>query len=243
MKAYDNVKWDFLFDVLRAMAFPTRLINWIKAWVTSASFSICINGSLHGYFQGAKGLRQGDPMSPYLFVIVMEVLARILNEKSLDHQFKFHWTCGKNKIVNLCFADDLMIFCKGHVQSVELIKQGLIEFQVLSGLTPNPNKSHIFFFGCDHHLRRSILEVTQFQEGKLPIRYLGVPLITTKLKAVDCTSLITRITNRIKSWTNKVLSFAGRAQLISLVLFSMQVYCSSLFIIPKKVIKEVEALC
>lgn len=66
----------------------------------------------------------------------------------------------KNKIVNLCFADDLMIFCKGHVQSVELIKQGLIEFQVLSCLTPNPNKSHIFFSGCDHHLRRSILEVT-----------------------------------------------------------------------------------
>lgn len=67
-------------------------------------------------------------------------------------------------------------------------------------------------------------------------------MITTRLRAADCTSLITRITNRIKSWTNRVLFYAGGAQLISSVLFSMQVYWSSLFIIPKKVIKEIEAM-
>lgn len=67
-------------------------------------------------------------MSPYLFVIVIEVLARILNELTLDPNFKFHWRCGKNRIVNLCFADDLMVFCKRHVPSVKLIKIGLMEF-------------------------------------------------------------------------------------------------------------------
>lgn len=182
-------------------------------------------------------------MSPYLFVIVMEVLARILNEKSQDPQFKFHWRCGKNKIVNLCFADDLMVFCKGHIPSVRLIKDGLVEFQTLSGLAPNPHKSHIFFSGCEHSLRSDILGITQFQEGHLPVRYLGVPLITTRLKATDCNILVTKITNRIKFWTDKALSYAGRAQLISTILFSMQVYWSSLFILPKRVIKEVEALC
>ncbi|XP_028099266.1 uncharacterized protein LOC114298836 [Camellia sinensis] len=147
------------------------------------------NVSLHGHFQGARGLRQG------------------------------------------------------HVPSVQLIKTGLMEFQSLSGLALNPQKSHVFFSGCDASLRNDILRITQFQEGHLPVKYLGVPLIPIRLKAIDCQSLVTRITVRIKSSTNKTLSYAGRAQLISTIIFSMQVYWSSLFILPKRVIKEVEALC
>ncbi|KAL7197291.1 hypothetical protein ACSBR2_019886 [Camellia fascicularis] len=242
MKAYDTVRWDFIIDVLKAMAFPPTMISWIQSCITSPSFSICVNGSLHGYFKGARGLRQGDPMSPYLFVLAMEILARILAEKSKHPLFKFHWRCKKTKIVNLCFADDLMIFSKGDIPTVQMIMQGLEEFTYLSGLTPSMSKSNIFFCGCNRDLRNEILQVVNFAEGSLPVKYLGVPLITTKLRATDCHQLIDRITNRIKSWTNKALSYAGRAQLIQTILFSMQVYWSSLFILPKKVIRDIENL-
>ena len=94
------------------MGFPQVMISWIKACMTSPSFSIYINGSLHGYFKGARGLRQGDPMYPYLFVLAMEGLSRILDEKSKHPLFRFHWRCEKTRIVNLCFADDLMISVK-----------------------------------------------------------------------------------------------------------------------------------
>ncbi|XP_028120126.1 uncharacterized protein LOC114317568 [Camellia sinensis] len=242
MKAYDTVIWEFIIDVLKAMAFLLSMISWIKACITSPSFSICINGSLHGYFKGTRGLRQGDPMSPYLFVLAMEILARILTEKSKHHLFKFHWKCEKTKIVNLCFADDLMIFSKGDASTVQMIMHGLEEFKNLSGLTPSAAKSNLFFCGCDSSLREEILKIANFKEGTLPVKYLGVPLITTKLRALDCQQLIDRITNRIKSWTNKALSYAGRAQLIQTILFSMQVYWSSLFILPKKVVREIENL-
>lgn len=208
----------------------------------SPSFSVCINGSLHGYFKGARGLRQGDPMSPYLFVLVMEILAKILAKKSTHLDFRFHWRCGKTRIVNLCFADDLMIFCKGDVFTIKAINDGLDEFQSLSGLSPSTNKSHIFFSGCEKKLRDELMNVVKFNEGFLPVRYLGVPLISTKLKSKDCDQLVERITKRIKSWTNRYLSYAGRAQLITSILFSMQVYWSSLFILPKKVITAIESL-
>ncbi|XP_028080203.1 uncharacterized protein LOC114281810 [Camellia sinensis] len=172
----------------------------------------------------------------------MEVLARILAEKSRNPLFKFHWRCEKAKIVNLCFADDLMIFSKGDLGTVNLIMQGLEEFRNLSGLTPNPSKSNIFFSGCSIQLREEILQIAKLTEGSLPVRYLGVPLITTKLKVSDCHILVERITMRIKSWTNKLLSYAGRAQLIKSILFSMQVYWSSLFILPKKIVSDIESI-
>ncbi|XP_028073474.1 uncharacterized protein LOC114275678 [Camellia sinensis] len=132
----------------------------------------------------------------------MEILSRILAEKAKSPMFKFHWRCDKTKIVNLCFADDLMIFSKG----------------------------------------KEILHIAKFNEGTLPVKYLGVPLITTKPKAFDCQILIDRIAKRIRSWTNKLLSYAGRAQLIQTILFSMQVYWSSMFILPRKVIRDIESL-
>ncbi|KAH7846413.1 hypothetical protein Vadar_013777 [Vaccinium darrowii] len=172
----------------------------------------------------------------------MEVLTCILREKANLPDFQFHWRCSKTKIINLCFADDLMIFCKGDLSSVKHIQSSLEEFEVLSGLSPSPGKSHVFFSGVHHATRENILQLLGFKEGSLPVRYLGVPLLTTKLKHVDCKNLIDRITIKIKNWANRDLTYAGRLQLIKNVLFSMQTYWASLFILHKKVIKEVETI-
>ncbi|KAL0287396.1 UNVERIFIED_CONTAM: Retrovirus-related Pol polyprotein from type-2 retrotransposable element R2DM [Sesamum radiatum] len=80
-KAYDTVEWDFLRAVLMLFGFPEQFIQWIVVCVTTPSFSVCLNGAPHGFFRGARGLRQGDPMSPFLFVLVMEVLTLILQQK------------------------------------------------------------------------------------------------------------------------------------------------------------------
>lgn len=155
MKAYDSVRWELSWDTLKSMNFHPKMIKWLQACVTTANYTLSINGESTGYIKGKKGLRQGDPLSSYLFVIVMEVLTCILKEKATLPDFHFHWRCSKNKIINLCFADDLMIFCKGDMSSIKHIHNSLIEFEALSGLSPSPGKSSAFFSHQTRHLYSS----------------------------------------------------------------------------------------
>ncbi|KAK4382686.1 Retrovirus-related Pol polyprotein from type-2 retrotransposable element R2DM [Sesamum angolense] len=118
-KAYDTVEWDFLFATLRLFGFPAVFIRWIEECVTSAHYSVVVNGGVHGFFAGARGLRQGDPMSPYLYVLVMEVLQMILQQFiDQDGQFLYHWRCTELKLFQLSFADDLLLLCKADVRSL-----------------------------------------------------------------------------------------------------------------------------
>jgi hypothetical protein len=242
MKAYDSVRWDFVDAMLIKMGFPRTVIDWIMVCVTSCQFSINVNGELAGYFQGGRGLRQGDPLSPYLFVLCMEILSGLFCKMSANQEFKFHWRCKKDKISHLCFADDLMIFSNGDVNSIRMIRTVLTKFQDLSGLYPNPNKSDIFLSGVLNAEREQIIHILGFREGELPMKYLGVPLLSSRLKAIYCKGLVDRITSKVRHWTCRTLSYAGRVQLINSVLFSIQVYWASLFLLPGQVIKNVEQI-
>ncbi|KAL0288914.1 UNVERIFIED_CONTAM: Retrovirus-related Pol polyprotein from type-2 retrotransposable element R2DM [Sesamum angustifolium] len=165
-KAYDSVEWDFLIEVLKLFNFPACFIGWIEQCVTTASFSISLNGSVYGYFPGARGLRQGDPMSPYLFVLVMEIWTTLLRHRVRnDHNFQFHWKCKEHRILNLCFADDVLLFCRAHIPSIQVIKDTLAEFANISGLQVNASKSQIIISKSGQHEKQQILDLLGFQEG------------------------------------------------------------------------------
>ncbi|GJR25236.1 hypothetical protein Tco_1101468 [Tanacetum coccineum] len=209
-KAYDTVEWDFLRVILHGFGFHDRMISWIMECVTTTSYSICINGSLHGYFQGKRGLRQGDPLSPYLFTLVMEVLTLLQRKVQESDLFTYHRYCSKLELINLCFADDLFLFAYGDVQSASIIKEWLDEFKEASGLIPSLPKSTAYFCNVLNHIKLSILQILPFEEGKLPVKYLGVPLVSSRLMIRDCNELIDRVQIRIQDWKNKSLSIAGR---------------------------------
>ena len=93
-KAYDTVDWNFLRMILQGFGFHDKMVLWIMECVTSTSYSININGSIHVFFKGKRGLRQGDPLSPYLFTLVMEVLTLMLQRKIHESdQFTYHRYC------------------------------------------------------------------------------------------------------------------------------------------------------
>ncbi|GJV60546.1 putative reverse transcriptase domain, reverse transcriptase zinc-binding domain protein [Tanacetum coccineum] len=240
-KAYDTVDWAFLKSILNGFGFHPRMIGWIMECVTSTSFSLSINGSLHGYFKGKRGLRQGDPMSPYLFTLVMEVLTLMLSKRVRDsNNFTYHRYCSNLNIINLFFADDLFLFAHGDMDSARVIMDSLDEFKHASGLTPSLPKSTAYFCNVFNYVKLGILNILPFEEGKLPVMYLGVPLVPSRLVYRDCSELMERIKRRVCDWKYKVLSFAGRAQLIRSVLSSMHLYWASVFILPTSLMLELE---
>ncbi|KAL0401945.1 UNVERIFIED_CONTAM: LINE-1 reverse transcriptase [Sesamum latifolium] len=182
-KAYDTVEWDFLRAVLILFGFPEQFILWIIECVTTPSFSVCLNGSPHGYFRGARGLRQGDPMSPYLFVLVMEVLTLLLRQIiDQDGGFSYHWKCGEMQLCQLGFADDLLLFSKADMSLVHIFKRALTVFADLSGLRANLHKSHLILSRSAGPLRDTLLAILDFQEGHLPLR---VQLIKSVMSALQ----------------------------------------------------------
>ncbi|XP_021985819.1 uncharacterized protein LOC110882016 [Helianthus annuus] len=241
-KAYDTVDWNFLKNILMGFGFSSKMVDWIMVCVSTASYSVCVNGNVHGFFQGNRGLRQGDPLSPYLFTLVMEVLTGILHHMvRIDSSFKFHNKCEKQQIINLYFADDLFLFARGEIASARGIMNSLSKFSKMSGLVPSIQKSTVFFCNVPSYIKNAILNFMPFKEGSLPVRYLGVPLISSGLLYKDCSVMMEKLDKRIMHWRNKLLSFAGRLQLIVSVLSSMHIYWSSVFLLPIRVTHELEA--
>lgn len=118
-KAFDSVQWGFVLHILEAKGIPSKFIHWIKLCITTPSFSVQVNGELAGYFQSTRGLRQGCSLSPYLFVLCMNILSQKIDRAVCEKKFAFHPRCKSISLTHLCFADDLMIFVEGSKRSIE----------------------------------------------------------------------------------------------------------------------------
>ncbi|XP_062103667.1 uncharacterized protein LOC133814762 [Humulus lupulus] len=196
-----------------------------------------------GGFQGVKGLRQGDPISPLLFVLVMEYLTRLLQLGAQQHDFRFHSLCKSLKIINLYFADDLIIFYKANRGSVQCVKKIFDDFCSSTGLKANLSKSQVYFGGVLNDNKANLLQILQFEEGTFPLKYLGVPMRPTKWKATDCGVILKKIKLRLHTWASTHLSYAGWSQLITSVLLGLRNYWMNIFLLPQSIVKEVEKLC
>lgn len=152
-KAYDTVKWSFLEEMLACLNFPPKFVQWVMLCVSTPSFSLHTNGMRHGFFPGKRGLGQGDPLSPLLFVICMEYLSRLLAYVGKKPDYKFHYKCAALKINHMVFADDLIIFCHGDKNSIMMNLRALATFAATSGLTTNSGKSALYTCNMNQDLK------------------------------------------------------------------------------------------
>ncbi|KAG7589015.1 Reverse transcriptase zinc-binding domain [Arabidopsis suecica] len=242
-KAFDSVQWSFLLETLKAMHFPGKFIHWIQLCISTATFSVQVNGELTGFFGSKRGLRHGCALSPYLFVICMNVLSQRINKAAVEGKFGYHPRCHNVLLTHLCFADDLMVFAEGTKRSIEGIMSVFDDFAKCSGLKISIEKSTLYMAGIAPETQAEIQQSFPFATGQLPVRYLGLPLMTKAMSAQDYLPLTEKVRARISSWTSRFLSYAGRLQLIRSVLMSITNFWSATFCLPGACMKEIQQLC
>ncbi|GAU15609.1 hypothetical protein TSUD_108680 [Trifolium subterraneum] len=133
-KAYDRVEWDFLEATLSSMGFPRPLVQTIMKCVKTVKFAILINGQPSQEFLPQRGLRQGDPLSPYLFILCADVLSGLLSKAQSDHLIHgVKIAPSAPEISHLLFADDSLMFCRATVDEATVIHNTILTYQRASG--------------------------------------------------------------------------------------------------------------
>lgn len=157
--------------------------------------------------------------------------------------FHFHPRCKKVDITHLLFADDLLMFYRANTSSVSNMMSTFDRFLKASRLEANTSKSNVYMSGVDRHNKKRLVHLLQMEEGVFPFRCLGVPLQSKKLNTRDCRPLVDKIIGRVKFWSSRLLSYAGRIQLVRSVIGGMKKFWDQIFCLPKKLIKMVEDVC
>jgi len=228
-KAYDSVRWEFLYDMLLRMGFQRKWISWIRGCMESSTVSVLVNGSPTEEFKPARGLRQGDPLAPFLFIVVAEGLASLVRQ-AVRVNLLTGLKIGRKEVEVsiLQFADDTMFFCEESYSNVVTLNAILRGFEVASGLKINFHKSKL----TGINVRRSDLEcyakTLNCVQMEVPFKYLGLEVGGNPRKTKFWEPVLNKLKDRLNVWKGRWLSLAGRVCLLKSVLTSVPLYYLSL---------------
>lgn len=240
-RAFDHISWHFLFDLLRARGFGERWITWISCLLQSLSTAVLLNGVVGKSFACKRGLRQGDPLSPLLFILCVDVLFRMLHLASISHLLPAV-RVGDATFHTLQFAGDMLLFFDGSSRSAAVIKLILDAFSDSSGLRINYQKSTIIPINLHNEQASSLAAFFDCSTHCFPINYLGLPLSPKKLCKADYLPLIEKLDNRLAGWKGLLLSRGGRLVLLNSVLSSISTFFCSAYLLPTWVIKSIDKI-
>ena len=183
-KAFDRVEWGFIERVMRKMGFNEGWISLIMRCISSVSYSVIINGDTFGNIVPTRGLRQGDPLSPYLFLLCAEGLSALLHDAARNQLLNGISLCrGCPRITHLFFADDSLLFCKANREECENLKEILEKYEAASGQKVNSDKSSIFFSpNTTPELKETIFNILGPMQDSRHNKYLGLPSIIGRSK-------------------------------------------------------------
>ncbi|GJV92918.1 RNA-directed DNA polymerase, eukaryota [Tanacetum coccineum] len=241
-KAYDSVRWDFLIDVLEAFGFGSTWCKWVRGTFCHAKGSILVNGSPSSEFQFQCGLKQGDPLSPFLFILVMESLHLSVCRAVNDRLFTGIRLHDSISLSHLFYADDALFIGEWSDVNLRGIIQVLNCFRLASGLHINLNKSQLLGVGVQQHVVVDMANSIGCSVMQNKFRYLGVMVGECMSRSKPWDDVVAKLKARLSKWKAKTLSIGGRLTLLKSVLGASPLYNMSLFKVPKGVLKEMESI-
>jgi len=241
-KAFDNVNWEFLSSCLHDFGFPDATIKLIMHCVTSPTFSVLWNGNKLTSFKPTHGLRQGDPLSPYLFILCMEKLSLVINNVVLQGNWDpIRMSATSPHLSHLLFADDVLIFSKAKNSQVRFIKDLFDKFSQALGLKINLSKSRAFYsLGIPHQKITNLTSLSGIRSTTSLDKYLGFPILKGRPKKSDFNFIIEKMQTRLASWKNKLLNRPDRLALASSILSSIPTYYMQINRLPQSICDDID---
>ena len=235
-KAFDSLEWNFLFKTLKAMNFGPSLISWIKTFYANSESCIINNGKASKYFKLSRGVRQGDPLSSYLFVLAVELLA--ISVRQNDHIHGIRVQNLELKIVQ--YADDTTAILKD-LDSIKSFISLTKDFQAVSGLKLNESKTEAMWLGPNEP---NFKLPGKIKWSKEPIKVLGIYLSCDPSKMIETNFniRIKSIKNSLHMWKQRNLSLTGKILIVKAIAMSQIIYLANLLPFPDEKIKEIERI-
>ncbi|KAJ9567980.1 hypothetical protein OSB04_003946 [Centaurea solstitialis] len=242
-KAFDSLNWNYLDNVMLQMGFGDTWRAWMKCCLSTAKVSVLINGAPTKEFKMSKGVRQGDPLAPFLFILAAEGLAAIMKEAQRSNIF--HGVRLPNESVDVSlfqFADDAVLVGDWNLNNAKNLIRILKCFEICSGLKINLSKCRIVGVSV---LREDVVRMARrlnCKEESLPFHYLGLPVGGNMNIIKNWQPLVDKFRKKLSAWKVKSLSIGGRLCLCKAVLGTLGTYMFSLYKAPKKVLIMLEGL-
>ncbi|GKV43653.1 hypothetical protein SLEP1_g50917 [Rubroshorea leprosula] len=235
-KAYDSVNWKFLDNMMSKFGFCPKWRTWIGECISSATVLILVNGSPTEEFQMEKGLRQGDPLASFLFLMIAEALNGLMMKAVEENLFQ-GVEIGRSglKLTHLQYADDSIFFCEANEQNVMVLKSILRCFEMIFGLKVNFFKSSLIGLNVEKVNLEAYAEKLNCAIGKVPFKYLGLLIGSNPRRLSTWAPVIDIMKKRLSNWKRDSLSFGGRIILLNYVLSSILMYYFSTLKAPKQV--------
>ncbi|GJX46034.1 RNA-directed DNA polymerase, eukaryota [Tanacetum coccineum] len=229
--------------IMNKMGFTLNWFAWVKATLTSSRASMLLNGALTEEFDVQRGLRQGDPLSPFLFVLAMEGFHVGISKAYRAGVFQ-GVSIGSSdiRISHLLYADDAILLCDCGVQNARQIIRMLWVFQLASGLKINLNKSKLIGIGVGLIEVQQVAKMIGCCAVRLPFIYLGVPMGCNMNRIDSWKPMIDKFNKKLSCWKAKLLSIGGQVTLLKSVMGSLAIYYMSIYKVPATVLKLLESL-
>jgi hypothetical protein len=243
-KAYDRVEWSFIEAMMHKMGFNETWIKLIMECISTVSSLVLINGEPKCYIQPSRGLRQGDPLSPYLFLLCVEGFSALIRQAQRDQKiYGIRIARQAPEISHLFFADDSILFCQATEAACSKIQELLHIYELTSGQQVNREKTNIYFSkNTTHALQERIKALLGVQVSCQHEKYLGLPSLIGRTKRQVFSTIKARVWKKLQGWKEKMLSKAGKGVLIKAIAQAIPTYAMGVFKLPVSLCKELNSI-